>query len=701
MNKSAAIFCTIVLLLVGWSCPLNGQSPQRVALVIGNSEYSEGGRLQNPTNDADAIARALASIGFSVTKKKDRTKSQIEDDVDMLTKTLSKGDLCLIFFAGHGMQIRSENYLVPIGATITREHHVRQRCVSVSYILDAMDFSDASLKVVILDCCRDNPFRGFTRGRSGFAKLESAPEGTIVSFSAAPGRVALDGAGTNSPFTECLVEALESESEHGLEIFQLFRTASQAVEKKIGQRPYLELDATIPNYYLKQPAKPQKPVQALMQTDSLRMLQMFGDGKISREYFDLWKALDAKQHLNVEEQAQWNCFQRLLDDAVTLVEFNVSLERLSKRDLDQKTLKDFQPLAENVPPSIQQRTLPIPADWKTLKSQTVYNYMDYNLDQVEELDLDLNFLYEFSLKVNEFNSESVKSDPLTVFNQDLSLTASSWQGGFGKLNIEELAKINERSQPGVTPTFNLSQLVNVYYARYVFAQKSESMEAVTRGLQQLPYYEIGGLQYYRFDSRIGEVIAKVEKSGALWQGTPSAFMKPYQFSPNLRKIFASIPKSRFFSLALDLTPYRKLWPENSPPQVRKIDGVTLAISLRDADLLYLVVHGIDDAAAKPLLDQQPMARNSLLNMIDQQIPEGNELFDDAMKEQLKSIVSAARLSHQGNQLIFKVPESQIPVAIDVVEKLTAWLKENESSVLDSIESAMKAAQASQTRNTPK
>lgn len=231
--------------------------PKRVALVIGNSEY-ESAPLTNPSNDADAMASALSRFGFTVTKKKDLNKAQIEEAVDEITDNLQKGDLCLIFYAGHGLQMDRRNYLVPVGADLDRPQHVKQRCVTVSYLLDALEFSECSLKVVVVDACRNNPFRSLTRATSGLAKLEEAPEGTIVSFSTSPRTPALDGTGKNSPYVKHLSSVMRTKGDR-VEIVRLFREASRAVKTETGQIPYLEFDATMPDYFLKSGTRPELP----------------------------------------------------------------------------------------------------------------------------------------------------------------------------------------------------------------------------------------------------------------------------------------------------------------------------------------------------------------------------------------------------------------------------------------------------------
>lgn len=252
MNSVTRAFLAMAVLLLcktDFSSVAQAQSPKRVALVVGNSKYTDT-PLRNPSSDADAMEDILTSLGFQVTKLKDVGKQQLEDAVDGVTRGLGKGDTCFIFFAGHGMQMDSQNYLVPVGVSIDEPQHVKQRCVTVGYFLDALRFSDCSLKIVVVDACRNNPFRGFQRSTPGLADLSDAPEGTIVSFSTSPKTAALDGRGENSPYVESLVKVLGSRADEA-DIVRIFIEASQVVRASTGQKPYLEFDASMPDFFLK------------------------------------------------------------------------------------------------------------------------------------------------------------------------------------------------------------------------------------------------------------------------------------------------------------------------------------------------------------------------------------------------------------------------------------------------------------------
>lgn len=243
-------------LIVFLGLPANLFADDRLALVIGNAKYEGDAALRNPANDADAISAALTKLDFKVTQKTDLDLAQFEDAVVAFRKSLTKKSVAFFFYAGHGVQVKGDNFLVPVGARLKEEFQVKEKCYKLDQILSALDESEAALKVVILDCCRDNPFtRGWTRGgpNPGLASISDIPDGTIIAFATAPGKTALDsalGARGNSPYTTQLVASLNSRPAEGLEVTEALREASRAVKLHTGQVPWLNLDASLDKYYL-------------------------------------------------------------------------------------------------------------------------------------------------------------------------------------------------------------------------------------------------------------------------------------------------------------------------------------------------------------------------------------------------------------------------------------------------------------------
>jgi len=193
------------------------QAESRTALVIGNGNYSFG-RLANPTNDAGDIADALRAAGFDVILKTDANQATMKDAIRSFGSQLkTKGGVGLLFYAGHGVQARGENYLLPIGERPSSEEGLKADGVTASEAVDVMSAAKNSLNIVILDACRDNPLaanltrRLGTRSGAvsrGLAQVDTSV-GTLIAFSTQPGNVALDGEGRNSPFTTALLKSIE------------------------------------------------------------------------------------------------------------------------------------------------------------------------------------------------------------------------------------------------------------------------------------------------------------------------------------------------------------------------------------------------------------------------------------------------------------------------------------------------------------
>lgn len=225
------------------------------ALVIGNSTYPSGA-LANPANDARLMGATLEDLGFRVTTRIDQTQQQMDSEIASFCHRVPKNGLALFFFAGHGLQINGENYLVPVDAKLHDETAVKYKTVSQNFVIDSLYSSASNMNVVVLDCCRDNPFqRAWKRSSAnrGLAPAQIIPEGTLIAYATSPGDTALDGSGENSPYTTELARAFSERPSTGLLLRDVFFTASAAVRKATGQRPWLNLDASLDAFYLRQP----------------------------------------------------------------------------------------------------------------------------------------------------------------------------------------------------------------------------------------------------------------------------------------------------------------------------------------------------------------------------------------------------------------------------------------------------------------
>jgi uncharacterized caspase-like protein len=196
-------------------------SERRVALVIGNGAYgSEIGALANPSNDAADIAEALEAAGFETMLKLDVDRDAMQRAVIDFGRSLDDGGVGLFYYAGHAVQVDGNNYMIPLGAQIDREDYVPLEAVDINQVLGRMGGANNRLNIVILDACRNNPFRSISRGVSRGLAQTSAPTGTYIAYSAGPGQVALDGERRNSPYTAGLLEMM---AQPGLSLEEVFK----------------------------------------------------------------------------------------------------------------------------------------------------------------------------------------------------------------------------------------------------------------------------------------------------------------------------------------------------------------------------------------------------------------------------------------------------------------------------------------------
>jgi len=194
-----------LLLYVGLA---SAQTEQRVALVVGNGAYVNAETLKNPANDAKAMAAMLRRAGFDVVERENTTRRTLIEAIRSFSEKLSPGGVGLVFYAGHGIQARGANYLLPIDAALAAEDDLRYEALDLQDILNRLDDSKVRLSLVILDACRDNPFtRSFRSTTRGLAQID-APRGTLIAYATAPGKLAADGEGNNGVYTSELLKAM-------------------------------------------------------------------------------------------------------------------------------------------------------------------------------------------------------------------------------------------------------------------------------------------------------------------------------------------------------------------------------------------------------------------------------------------------------------------------------------------------------------
>ena len=206
---------------VGTSAALRGPE-QRIALVIGNSKYQNAPQLANPDNDAQSMAQLLNSAGFEVIAATDLTQNDMIKVVqDFSAKVSSRGPntVAMVYYAGHGVQLAGENYLVPVDARISTPADLANNAVRLVDVMGTLETIPSLMRIVVLDACRNNPFPGVNDAGRGLAIVD-APNGSIVGYSTAPGSEAQDGANGHSPYTQAFLRVAR---EPNLPIEQLFK----------------------------------------------------------------------------------------------------------------------------------------------------------------------------------------------------------------------------------------------------------------------------------------------------------------------------------------------------------------------------------------------------------------------------------------------------------------------------------------------
>jgi uncharacterized protein YecT (DUF1311 family) len=223
----------VLILALVMACGVaTAHGEQRMALVIGEAAYKRA-PLANATNDARLIASQLKILQFEVFAHYDVGLRDMKRAVQAFSAALKAGgkdSVAFIYYAGHGVQVKGENYLIPVDETINGEGDVDIDSVSVSSLMSMLDHAETSVNVIIFDACRINPF-GYARGgERGLARVD-APRGSLVAFSTSPGKVAADGKGGNSPYTAALAQAI---AEPGARIEDVFKKVRVAVSAATG-----------------------------------------------------------------------------------------------------------------------------------------------------------------------------------------------------------------------------------------------------------------------------------------------------------------------------------------------------------------------------------------------------------------------------------------------------------------------------------
>ena len=218
----------------------------RFALVIGNSSYSGMPRLKNPVNDAADLAAALKQLGFNVTLLANASRKAMNQAIVAFREALAQDRQSegVFFFAGHGVQSKGVNYLIPVGADIQSEVDLDDEAVSAQKILGSLEEARNRVNLVILDACRDNPLPSSLRSSArGLAVVTAAPSETLILYSTAAGQTASDGEGRNSPFAHALIAHIADVGD----VTQTVKVVTGEVKKATGgqQTPYVYMGLSV------------------------------------------------------------------------------------------------------------------------------------------------------------------------------------------------------------------------------------------------------------------------------------------------------------------------------------------------------------------------------------------------------------------------------------------------------------------------
>lgn len=225
-NNNAAVIDAIA------SIPRKTIKENRIALIIGNSDYANLPRLKNPMNDAVLMDSTLKIVGFKVTRVLNGDRDTIWEAINDFTTELAKDKetIGLFYYAGHGIQLNGINYLVPINAKITKPSDISRDCYNMESLYNEIEQAKNNLNMIILDACRNNPVESSrsSGGAGGLAKPEKLAIGTFIAFSTGPGKVAADGLGKNSIYTKELSNAM---LQSGKKIEDVFKKVKEEVFK--------------------------------------------------------------------------------------------------------------------------------------------------------------------------------------------------------------------------------------------------------------------------------------------------------------------------------------------------------------------------------------------------------------------------------------------------------------------------------------
>jgi uncharacterized protein (TIGR02246 family) len=305
---------------------------RRIALVIGVSGYHHLRPLPNPANDAHAMARALTTAGFDLVGGKpqiDPDRRILEAAIADFAAHVDQRTIGLFYYAGHGIQVREHNFLVPADAQPRTLADADQALIAATMLFRELQRHGGSrINIVILDACRDNPLPPTVGAEQPGLGTMDAPTGTLISYSTQPGNVAMDGDGPNSPYTAALVDAMRHPD---LTVLEVFNEAGLSVQRRTGgaQIPWVSLSPLPSRVYFHRTAaaatatpKPTPAHCSVAPTEIRRPID---------ELFHAWTALDFEQYAGVWQEDAFQVAGKIQRDRRQLLDHRRALfQRLAR-----------------------------------------------------------------------------------------------------------------------------------------------------------------------------------------------------------------------------------------------------------------------------------------------------------------------------------------------------------------------------------
>jgi len=292
-------------------------TPSRHALVIGNNAYKFA-PLANPEHDAELIKQTLLELDFKVVSKNNLSRTQFYIAVREFTEQLPTASIAFVYYAGHGIQLQGNNYLVPVDMQLTSEQSIALRSFPLNSLLDRMNAAPSAVNIVILDACRNNPFRSQSSSRfrtfSDIGLIRTiTPKGTLIAYSTSPGQLASDGQGrSNSLYTEVLAKQMLRPE---LVIEDILKNVAEYIRKKTldDQQPWYE-SSLVDSFYLIPPSHIKTLTQRPEQSKT------YLPYKSSRQIPSWYLSLKGEQWNELEWQLQ-NRANHLTNDEIPLLEY--------------------------------------------------------------------------------------------------------------------------------------------------------------------------------------------------------------------------------------------------------------------------------------------------------------------------------------------------------------------------------------------